>query len=79
MGLITKDIETTIYEVIGFECDRCGRIDDDSLEIQEIFHFKTIGGYSSVWGDGAIVEAVLCQHCVKELFEPFAKVSHESY
>ena len=58
--------------MIILTCDRCerhfteGKIDDD-LEIQEFLKIDFIGGYASVFGDGARVKLDICQRCLKSL------------
>lgn len=58
--------------VIGFTCNKCEQGFTDLFDIQERFEWRSVGGYSSVWGDNNEVEVVLCQHCAKELLEPYA-------
>lgn len=57
-------------------CDRCGRevMPDEYSEWNEALRLRFTGGYGSVFGDGAGVEADLCQHCVKELVGPFCRI-----
>lgn len=38
----------------------------EHMEIQEFVHIKTMGGYSSVFGDTVEIELDICQHCLKE-------------
>lgn len=59
----------------GFTCDKCGveHKCDDIVEMQEFFHYRTTGGYGSLWGDGTTVDVVLCQKCATELLAPFAR------
>jgi hypothetical protein len=39
--------------VIGFTCDRCGKIvSDKDFEYSEAHHVDFVGGYASVFGDG---------------------------
>ncbi len=40
----------------------------------EALRLRFAGGYGSVFGDGARVEADLCQYCIKELIGPFCRV-----
>lgn len=63
---------------LGFECSRCkNKYYDDihPFEMQEMLHWRNIGGFGSVWGDGNQVEVDLCQRCTLELFEPFATIN----
>lgn len=64
----------TISTNTGFRCNRCSReatYADDVLEAQEFLHWENVGGYGSVFGDGAELSLTLCQHCVKELLDRF--------
>jgi len=55
----------------SFECDKCHKLIDDDLGLQETQSFEFIGGYSSVFGDGIIVSCDLCQECVYDLINDF--------
>ena len=61
--------------ISGFICDRCGveHSTEDIIEMQEAFHYRTTGGYGSLWGDGTTVEVVLCQKCATELLSEFMR------
>jgi hypothetical protein len=51
-------------------CDRCDRVIDPEVEVfefQEMISIRTVGGYGSVFGDGAEIELDLCQRCLFEL------------
>lgn len=39
----------------------------DEWEMGEFHHIDFIGGFDSIFGDGAHVECDLCQHCLKEM------------
>ena len=54
-------------------CDRCGKtiLVDDILEYQEAFQIEFTAGYSSVFGDGALVSCTLCQSCLYDLIQDF--------
>ena len=75
MGLIIQETQKTISEVVGFTCDKCGKVYYDFLEMQELMYWHSVGGYSSVWGDGNEVEIVLCQYCSKELLGPYMRIN----
>ncbi len=62
-----KDIEITEKELVSITCDRCKRVDDDIMEIQEYLHYVNDAGYGSVMGDGNMLRLDLCQRCTKEL------------
>ena len=46
----------------------------DTWEISEMHHIDFVGGYGSIFGDGTKVKCDLCQHCLKELIAPFARI-----
>lgn len=59
-------------------CDRCGREmvpNDQDCEHQERIAIRFRAGYNSLYGDGNLVEADLCQHCVKEVLGPWLRVT----
>jgi len=77
MPILTRDKKVTQQQIIGFECSRCKTIYYDDLypfEMQEMLHWRNVGGYGSVWGEGNQVEIDLCQRCTRELLEPFATI-----
>lgn len=58
-------------------CDRCGKDisqETDVFEWQERFAIRFRGGYGSVFGDGAIVEADFCQGCIRESLGQYLRV-----
>lgn len=58
--------------VAAFVCNKCKRrIDAEDLEFQEALSVRLVGGYSSIFGDGAEVEIDLCQECLKEVLGPW--------
>ena len=74
--MLLKEQETQAI-VSGFVCDRCGKTvskKDNILEHQEGHHISFIGGYESVFGDGATVECDLCQQCLKVLIQDFCRI-----
>lgn len=76
MPMIYKDVKTTLRKVVGFECSCCKRKfgEDDIVEMQEALHWRSTGGYGSVWGDGNTVEISLCQTCTLTMFDGIATV-----
>ena len=69
---LLKEKGLVVGELIGYECNKCGKhvMRDDkeeSFEFQEVFHYEFVGGYNSVFGDGAMMSCSLCQHCLKEV------------
>lgn len=80
MPILYKSRQVKRNLCIGFRCDRCKkevkpakdrrspeRFETD-IELQEMFHWETVGGYGSMWGDGAHVELTLCQKCAFVVF-----------
>lgn len=63
--------------VSNVQCDVCGRVDSDQMEIQEYLHVNFRAGYSSVFGDLNRVECDVCQHCVQRLLGPFIRITDE--
>ncbi len=66
---ITKDE----FQVTGIICDICKKTYINSLDIQEFINIKFQGGYSSIFGDGAIMEGDFCQDCIKKLLGDFLR------
>jgi len=67
---VKRQIATSII------CDVCKKEysyknDSDIFEIQEFQHINFIGGYGSVFGDGALMKLDICQHCIKEKLGEF--------
>lgn len=86
---MTTEIKTVrkrikMEEIQAFVCDRCKkRIDakgkremDDWIERQEMLHWRMLGGYGSVFGDGCLITLDLCQGCTKEVLGAFVQI-HE--
>ena len=70
-GLIT----TEERQLIEWSCSICHRnFMIDELEAQEVFSFSQMGGYSSVFGDGAEIYVDICQHCFKDKFSKYCTV-----
>ena len=55
---VTCDICKKEYSYTGNEC----------MEAQEFQHLSVRGGYDSVFGDGSMLKADICQHCFKDKF-----------
>ena len=72
----TRPRQIELQEETALVCDRCGReiAPDEASEWSEALRIRFTGGYGSVFGDGARVEADLCQHCVKELIGSFCRL-----
>ena len=61
-------------------CDRCSREmlpGDLDCEHQERLTVGFRAGYSSVFGDGNLVEVDMCQHCIKEVLGPWLRVTED--
>ena len=74
-----KKIQEETEEIDSKKCDKCGRIflaenQEDTFEMQEFLHHRSIGGYGSVFGDEAMIELDLCQNCVKEILGSYLRV-----
>lgn len=68
-------VEVKEKHLVEWTCSVCDRdLMEDELEAQEVFSFEQIGGYSSVFGDGAEIYIDICQHCIKEKFGDFCTV-----
>lgn len=63
--LICTEHTTTVKMVTGFKCSICGMATEDEMETQESHSIIISGGYSSVFGDGALGRLDICQHCLK--------------
>lgn len=58
------------YEVESKTCDICGNTyskEDEVFEFQEFLEIRYTGGYGSVFGDMALIECDVCQHCLKTM------------
>lgn len=74
----TRTKAVTVIETAFVTCDRCHREmapNAQDCEHQERVAIRFRAGYNSVFGDGNLVEADLCQHCVKELLGPWLRVT----
>ena len=76
MPYLYKDVKTTKQVITGFECSKCkARFDaGDVVEMEESIHLRSVGGFGSVWGDGATYEISLCQSCSYGLFSEIATI-----
>lgn len=71
----TKTVEEEIVV-----CDRCHRemgADSTDFELQERTAIRFRAGYGSVFGDGNLVEADICQHCLKEVFGKYLRITED--
>lgn len=61
-------------------CDRCHREmapDDANCEHHERIAIRYRAGYGSVFGDGNLVEADLCQHCLQEVLGKYLRITQD--
>lgn len=61
-------------------CDRCHREmgpDAHDIELQERTAIRFRAGYGSVFGDGNLVEADICQHCLKDVFGKYLRITED--
>lgn len=78
--LIESKKRQTVIVVEGFKCDCCGKeVPCDDCEYQEALFIHFVGGYSSVFGDGAEVKCDICQHCLQDLIKDFCRVTHSPW
>ena len=56
---------------VSLICDCCKKEFDNDMDLQEFLTYYNTGGYSSVFGDGAVMSLELCQDCVKKLLGEF--------
>jgi hypothetical protein len=69
----------TIQEEIVV-CDRCHREmgpDNKDFELQERTAIRFRGGYGSIFGDGNLVEADICQNCLQEVFGKYLRITED--
>jgi len=72
--------DVTVKEHASIICDRCGRSaenESSNFEFEEYLSIDHICGYESIIGDGTRFQLDLCQHCVKELLCPYARISEQ--
>jgi hypothetical protein len=72
-----KKIEKEV--VISYKCDICKKDFpiENYEETQEFHHINFVGGYSSVFGDGASVLCDICQHCLHDMIKDFANIRED--
>lgn len=69
----------TIQEEIVV-CDRCRREmgpDSKDFELQERTAIRFRGGYGSIFGDGNLIEADICQNCLQEVFGKYLRITED--
>ncbi|MDB9569444.1 hypothetical protein OW293_022990 [Providencia rettgeri] len=69
----------TIQETVVISaksCDRClFHAEKDDPEFHEFLSIDRRVGFSSIFGDGNHLKLDLCQHCMKELLNPWLSAS----
>jgi hypothetical protein len=64
-----------VLSVTGITCDRCGfSAETGEPEAGEFLSHRDVGGYGSIFGDGASVAIDLCQRCIKDLLGKWIRV-----
>lgn len=69
MAISYRKIKQTVTVPDKYICDCC-KVEYDSedvLETQEMLHINRTCGYGSVFGDGTILDVLICQYCLKQL------------
>jgi len=59
------------------ECDKCHNIYTDPMEIQEFLYINFEGGYRSIFGDGNIIKADICQYCLANIIRNFCRINEK--
>lgn len=74
MARITEKYYETRTKAIV--CDRCkAQIFAGTPDFDAVTAIKHHSGYSSVWEDGTLIEADICEPCLKELIGSFCVIS----
>lgn len=73
----------TTEKLQAIVCDRCGRESDiedtfGAFEAVEFTSIQYVGGYYSIFGDGARISLDICQHCLKETLGEWLKIDTEN-
>jgi hypothetical protein len=66
-----KTIKVKNYELINITCDKCKKVIENDMELQEAYTIRFTGGFTSVFGDMNEVNCDLCQQCLYELIGEF--------
>ncbi len=72
-----REIETSILDAM--QCDNCGKIYKDIMEIQEFLYIKFQGGYGSIFGDGDTIESDICQYCLIKWLEGKYRITESQF
>ena len=81
----TQEISVKTERVKSVTCDCCGNTFNtsgdnyqDLIELDEMLHLHShTNEYGSVFGQNALIECDLCQHCVKDLLGPYIRVESQ--
>lgn len=64
----TKTIKTIVP--IMKICDRCKfECTEGDWEWATFFHYETVAGYASIWGDSNKLSCDICENCFYEIFK----------
>lgn len=75
----TRTKTVTLTETYA-TCDRCGREmvpNNQDCEHQERIAIRFRAGYGSIFEDGNLVEADICQHCLQEVFGKYLRITKD--
>lgn len=69
--------ERTVQSIVAHTCDCCGREAKigDNFEASEFIFVDYVGGYQSIFGDGAHVSIDICQYCLKEKLGAWLRIT----
>lgn len=68
--------DKVVQEITACTCDRCGRhMTPDDPEWHERVSLDGVGGYDSVFGDGARISIDLCQRCLRDTLGLWLRVT----
>ena len=73
-----KSKRIMVKEVASYTCDVCGITDDNDMDMQEYHRVDFIGGYKSIFGDGAHIRCDICQRCLLKLIGDFCMYETEN-
>jgi antitoxin CcdA len=77
--MINTQLQTIEEEVpVSITCDVCeATYDVEHDEAEEFIFIHEHGGFGSVFGDGSLIEATICQHCFKEKLGEYLTITEE--
>ncbi len=75
--IMKNKIKETIQidKIISVVCDVCKKEYKEEWDIQEFHYIDFIGGYYSIFGDGAHITYDICQRCLKKIIEKNINIS----